>query len=100
MKGYKDVSLINVDRPFDLLPSPKAVPVCVEFGQGSEDLVYFEHPFMAVYVFGPEDGGVSKAARSLCQRFVHINTKHCLNLASALATVLYDRHQKDEDQRI
>jgi tRNA(Leu) C34 or U34 (ribose-2'-O)-methylase TrmL len=32
--------------------------------------------------------------RRFCHRFVKIPTKHCLNLANAVATVLYDRHAK------
>jgi tRNA(Leu) C34 or U34 (ribose-2'-O)-methylase TrmL len=29
-----------------------------------------------------------------CHRFVRIPTRHCLNLATAVSTVLYDRHLK------
>jgi tRNA(Leu) C34 or U34 (ribose-2'-O)-methylase TrmL len=51
----------------------------------------FEHPADATYVFGPEDGNVPKGALSVCHRFVSIPSHHCLNLAAAVYTVLYDR---------
>jgi tRNA(Leu) C34 or U34 (ribose-2'-O)-methylase TrmL len=57
-------------------------------------LVEFEHPQEAPYVFGPEDGGLPKAVRLLCHRFVASPTHHCLNLAAAVNVVLYDRRLK------
>jgi tRNA(Leu) C34 or U34 (ribose-2'-O)-methylase TrmL len=56
--------------------------------------VSFEHPGDALYVFGPEDGGLPKAVRLHCHRFVFIPTHHCLNLAAAVNVVLYDRRLK------
>lgn len=90
MRGYANVLLANADRPLDQFP--RGTPfVGVEFGAGSESLPSFIHPDNAVYVFGPEDGSLPIQARKLCWRFVHIPTKHCLNLATAVASVLYDR---------
>src|ERR1044072_4323442 len=66
-------------------------PVCVELVPGAELLPAFDHPEKAVYVFGPEDGGVSKGTRHACHRFVQIPGKHCLNLAAAVNIVLYTR---------
>ena len=37
---------------------------------------------------------VSKALLGHCHRFVVIPTRHCLNLATAVATVLWDREYK------
>ncbi len=92
MKGYADVEIINYDYPFEQFAD--AVPVAVEVRQRSESLHDFEHPQNAVYVFGPEDGSVSKPHISHCHRFVVIPTKHCLNLATAVATILWDRQYK------
>ncbi|HEX8473535.1 MAG TPA: TrmH family RNA methyltransferase [Pyrinomonadaceae bacterium] len=92
MKGYADVEIINYDYPFEQFAD--VVPVAVEVRKGSESLHGFEHPPNAVYVFGPEDGSVSKPHISHCHRFVVIPTKHCLNLATAVATVLWDRQYK------
>lgn len=93
MKGYADVEIINYDYPFEQFKD--AVPVAIEVRKGSEPLHAFEHPENAVYVFGPEDGSVSKPHISHCHRFVVIPTRHALNLATAVATVLWDRQYKD-----
>jgi hypothetical protein len=44
----------------------------------------FRHPEKAVYIFGPEDGGLDRAWLTRCHRFVRIPTRHCLNLACAV----------------
>jgi tRNA(Leu) C34 or U34 (ribose-2'-O)-methylase TrmL len=92
MKGYADVEIINYDYPFEQFEN--AVPVAVEVRKNSEPLHSFEHPPNAVYVFGPEDGSIAKPHVGHCHRFVVIPTKHCLNLATAVATVLWDRQYK------
>jgi tRNA(Leu) C34 or U34 (ribose-2'-O)-methylase TrmL len=92
MKGYADVEIINCDYPFEQFKD--VVPVAVEVRKGSEPLHAFDHPQDAVYVFGPEDGSVSKPHISHCHRFVVIPTRHALNLATAVATVLWDRQYK------
>ncbi len=95
MKGWQNVQMINNDRPFDLFPAD-AVPVAVEVRQNSERLQDFEHPKKAVYVFGPEDGSIPSPFLAKCHRFVIIPTRKnfCLNLATALATILWDRALK------
>ena len=94
MRGYADVTLVNHDYPFDLLVK-EAVPVGVELLPGTTNLAWFEHPENAVYVFGPEDGGLSKSARLNCHYFVQIPGYHCLNLAAAVNVVLYDRRSSN-----
>jgi len=93
MKGYSDVEIINYDYPFEQFAN--AVPVAVEVRDRSEPLHTFEHPDNAVYVFGPEDGSIAKPLVNHCHRFVVIPTRHCLNLATAVASVLWDRQYKD-----
>jgi tRNA(Leu) C34 or U34 (ribose-2'-O)-methylase TrmL len=92
MKGYADVEIINYDHPFDHFAD--AIPVAVEVRQKSEPLHSFEHSEKAVYVFGPEDGSIPKPLLRHCHRFIVIPTRHCLNLATAVATVLWDRQYK------
>jgi tRNA(Leu) C34 or U34 (ribose-2'-O)-methylase TrmL len=89
MKGYRDVEMIRDDRVFDAF-GRAATPVAVELRTGAEVLFEFEHPENPLFVFGPEDGSLPKWALSHCHRFVVIPTAHCLNLASAVVTVLYD----------
>jgi len=92
MKGYADVQVINCDHPFERFAD--ATPVAVEVREKSEPLHGFEHPENALYVFGPEDGSIDKGLLGHCHRFVVIPTRHCLNLATAVATVLWDRQYK------
>ena len=96
MKGYKDVEILNYDRPFEQFYglSHVGTPVAVEVRDNSERLDDFEHPPNGVYVFGPEDGSISQSILAQCHRFLIIPTRHCLNLATAVATVLYDRAKK------
>jgi tRNA(Leu) C34 or U34 (ribose-2'-O)-methylase TrmL len=95
MKGWRNVEMINYDRPLDLFPAD-AVPVAVEVRANSERLQDFIHPKKAIYVFGPEDGSIPASYLSKCHRFVVIPTRKsfCLNLATALATILWDRAVK------
>jgi tRNA C32,U32 (ribose-2'-O)-methylase TrmJ len=72
MKGYRNVELRHFDRVFD----------------------QFEHPENALYLFGPEDGSIPQMYLQYCHRFVVIPTRHCVNLAAAVYTVLYDRQCK------
>lgn len=89
-KEYRKVNLIADDRPFDRFP--KSTPkIGFELVPGAMPLTYFEHPRDAVYVFGPEDGNLSKAFRRHCHLLVFVPTLSCLNLAMAVTAVLYDR---------
>jgi tRNA(Leu) C34 or U34 (ribose-2'-O)-methylase TrmL len=89
MKDYKSVRFRNHERPLELFG--QCTPVCVEVFENSEPLTLFEHPDDAMYVFGPEDGGVPQVIRRLCHRFVHIPAHFCLNLSAAVNVVLAHR---------
>lgn len=92
MKSYGSTDVFLCDYPFDAFAG--AVPVAVEVRQDAEPLTDFEHPENAVYVFGPEDGGLHVAQARNCHRFVIIPSLHCLNLATAVTVVLADRVMK------
>lgn len=94
MKGYKDVELIQYDYIFDQF-SKDVTPVAIEVRDNAQMLTDFEHPKNALYVFGPEDGGLNSMIASHCHHFVIIPTNHCLNLSAAVNTVLYDRRLKN-----
>ena len=96
MKDYRCVDVLKTERPFDMLPIG-TVPVCVEVAPvGTVDLVTFQHPINAAYVFGPEDGEVCQVFRRFCHHFVYIPSRYCLNLAAAMNIVLFDRCMKLE----
>ena len=95
MKGYKDVTLLNDQYPFNRFDK-NITPVAVELRHNAEQLPFFEHPKNAVYVFGPEDGSIPQIMLKHCHRFVVIPSKHCVNLAAAIYLVLYDRLMKEQ----
>jgi tRNA(Leu) C34 or U34 (ribose-2'-O)-methylase TrmL len=92
IKGFRDVDILLDDGPLAYFPG--AVPVAVELLPNSENLLTFEHPENAVYVFGPEDGSLPPNMRGLCHRRVFIPTRHCTNLGAAIYLLLYDRLMK------
>jgi tRNA(Leu) C34 or U34 (ribose-2'-O)-methylase TrmL len=71
-------------------------PVAVELRDAAESLPEFVHPRRALYVFGPEDGSLSRGDLTACHRFVRIPSRGCLNLAAAVNIVLYDRLLKEQ----
>lgn len=96
MKEYARVDFRNWPDRLTVIPRFLEMgyqPVCVEVG-GYERLDTFVHPERALYVFGPEDGGVIKGMRNACHRFVTIPSRSCLNLGAAVNVVLYDRCAK------
>ena len=99
MKGYKDVELVNTDYPFDRFDD--SIPVVgIELVPGASPLTWHEHSDHCIYVFGPEDGGINKAFRRHCHQLLYIPARHCLNLAAAVYTVLYDRQHKAQFEGI
>jgi tRNA C32,U32 (ribose-2'-O)-methylase TrmJ len=99
MKGYKAVTLVQFDHVFDQF-GPDITPVAVELLEFAESLPDFIHPENALYVFGPEDGSLSRVELIHCHRFVTIPTAgdprpFCVNLAAAVYMVLYDRMVKE-----
>lgn len=89
MKGYRDVEMVRDDRIFDAFPDG-VTPVAVELRPDAEVLFDFEHPERPLWVFGPEDGSLPRLVHAHCHRRLVIPTAHCLNLATAVTTVLYD----------
>jgi tRNA(Leu) C34 or U34 (ribose-2'-O)-methylase TrmL len=97
---YDHVQWARSERRLDALIEDGLEPVCVERTTDACPLPLFVHPENAVYVFGPEDGGVPKGHRALCHHFVTIPAApqypnaDSLNLAAAVNVVLYDRRAK------
>jgi tRNA(Leu) C34 or U34 (ribose-2'-O)-methylase TrmL len=92
MKGFSDVDIILDDCPLNHFRD--AIPIAIELLPNSENLLTFEHPRNALYLFGPEDGSIPRSVRGLCHRRVFIPTRHCANLGAAIYVVLYDRLAK------
>ena len=86
--AYADLADFQAHRPFS------APLVGVELADEAQPLEQFHHPRQALYLLGPEDGSLSRAAVDLCQYVVSFDSRYCLNVASAGTVVLYDRHVK------
>lgn len=69
----------------------------IELCEGSENLINFEHPEEAVYIFGSEDTGLSKEDMSLCDYIVQIpsDKSWSLNISQASGIIAYDRFAKN-----
>ena len=94
MRAY-NIAWGQDEGALDRLVGEGFTPVCVEIVPGAVPLNLFEHPEGdTVYVFGPEDSGVSRGLRVMCHHFVVIPGSACLNLAASTNVVLYDRWAK------
>ncbi len=67
--------------------------VGVELSDDAIDLPSFGHPLRAAYILGPERGSLSKTMQGRCDHIIKIPTKFCINVATAGAIVMYDRHR-------
>src|SRR3546814_18208474 len=82
-KVHQDIPLINIDDLRKILPLG-CVPVAVELVEGARSLPEYPHPDRARYIFGAEDGSLSKELRDWFAAVVSITTTGWLN---HLATV-------------
>lgn len=78
---------------FELAPRG-ASKVAVELVKGATNLTQFKHPDNAYYIFGPEDGSLSRSQLARCDHAVFIPTKGSLNVAMSVNIILYDRTAK------
>jgi tRNA(Leu) C34 or U34 (ribose-2'-O)-methylase TrmL len=92
-KIWRHTPVINTTDLFDAVPFG-AVPVAVEFIPSAISLVDYVHPESAFYIFGPEDGSISKEILARCRDVVYVPTALCMNLAATVNVVLYDRLAK------
>ena len=89
-KTWRHKPVLIVDNLFDAIPYD-CVPVAIEIADGSRSLTSYYHPERAFYIFGPEDGSISKEVIARCRDVVSVPTNGCMNLAATVNVVLYDR---------
>ena len=94
-RGERHMPTYFVDDVLSNVPHGCSV-VAVEFVMSSENLTTFAHPKQALYVFGPEDGSLPADVLAKADHVVFVPTRCCMNLASTVNVVLYDRLQKQE----
>lgn len=87
------ISLSHVDNLLTKQAEGLSI-VAVELVVGAVSLPEFTHPEDALYLFGPEDGSLSKHLVNAADHVIYIPTIGCLNLAATVNVVLYDRQAK------
>lgn len=92
-KAWKHIPVIRHNSLEEIIPYD-AVPVAIDLVPDATNLGDFVHPERAFYIFGPEDGTLGIRHIAWCKYKVMIPTQICLNLASCVSTVLYDRWLK------
>jgi len=92
-RAYRHVPVLEVDDIFNAMPND-CTPVAVELTDSAINLVDFDHPERACYIFGPENGSVSTEIMDKCDQVVKIPTIMSLNLGMTVNIVMYDRFAK------
>lgn len=92
-KAWRHIPHILVNDVFDAIPYD-AVPVAVDLIDGATPLFRYCHPERAFYIFGAEDATLGKRIIDRCRDKIMIPTNYCMNLASTVNVVLYDRAAK------
>jgi tRNA(Leu) C34 or U34 (ribose-2'-O)-methylase TrmL len=95
MKTYKHIPCIETADLFEVKPFGAKI-VVVELCESARSIKNFVHPGSAFYVFGPEDGNVSKRIVDAAYEVIYIPTHACMNLAATVNVVLFDRMNKME----
>ncbi|ABO24278.1 RNA methyltransferase [Shewanella loihica] len=89
------IPLNGVESLLDSLDADTKV-ICVDLVEGATPLPAFSHPQKAIYLFGPEDGTLDQALIDCADEVVYVPTVGCMNLASSVNVLLYDRLAKGE----
>jgi hypothetical protein len=84
---------LGVEDLFRYIPEYSKI-VAVELTDDAVPLPEFEHPKVATYIFGPEDGKVSDFVLEEADSKIYIPSNYSLNLYSAVTAVAYDRVAK------
>jgi tRNA G18 (ribose-2'-O)-methylase SpoU len=92
-KSHQTIPFFNY-RTVDEVEIPQGCKIVgIEITEDSVDLPSFKHPLQAVYVLGGERSSLSAEMLARCDMVIKIPTKFCLNVATAGAIVMYDRHR-------
>ncbi len=92
-KSHEQIPFFNYDTPADVLVPQGCQLVGVELTDDAIDLPSFRHPLQAIYVLGGERISLTPEMLARCDHVIKIPTKFSLNVATAGAIVMYDRHR-------
>lgn len=93
MKSYRHIPVLQVEDLHSVIPFD-CVPVAVDLIKGAQSLTNYVHPERAFYIFGAEDATLGHVITDWCRDIIYIPTRRCMNLATTVAVVLYDRMLK------
>ena len=96
-KAWRHIPTVRVDNILESIPFG-AVPIAVEIDDKAKSIHNFYHPERGLYIFGPEDGNISKEIMDKCSYKIFIPSKFCLNLACAVNVVLFHRNMQMESR--
>lgn len=91
-KTAEHVPFYEYDSVDELVLPRGCLLVGIEITDEATDLPSFRHPAKAAYILGSERFSLSPEIIALCDHVIKIPTKFSLNVATAGAIVMYDRH--------
>jgi tRNA G18 (ribose-2'-O)-methylase SpoU len=92
-KSHQQIPFFNYNTAADVDVPQGCQLVGVEITDDAVDLPSFKHPIQAVYVMGGERSSLSPEMLARCDSVIKIPTKFSLNVATAGAIIMYDRHR-------
>ncbi|MFL2665294.1 MAG: TrmH family RNA methyltransferase [Dehalococcoidia bacterium] len=94
-KAYRHIPIITTKNILDIIPTDCEI-IGVELDPESIDIKKFSHPERACYIFGPENGSISKKILNKCDSIISIPTTISLNLGMTVNITMYDRLLKSD----
>lgn len=92
-KSHSQIPFFNYATAADVTMPQGCQMVGIELTDDAIDLPSFKHPLQAVYVLGGERATLSGETLARCDSVIKIPTRFSLNVATAGAIVMYDRHR-------
>jgi len=92
-KVSTNIAVTAVDCLIDAVANDMEI-ICIELAINATPLPEYKHPLNAFYIFGPEDGTLSRDIVNKADAVVYVPTIGCMNLAATVNVVLYDRSVK------
>lgn len=92
-KSHQQIPFFNYASAADVEVPQGCQLVGIELTEDAVDLPSFKHPTQAIYVLGGERSSLSADMLARCDSTIKIPSKFSLNVATAGAIVMYDRHR-------
>lgn len=96
---WKKIPILETTNLYLTIPFG-CIPVAVDRIPGATSLVTYVHPERAFYIFGSEDSTLGRRITDWCRDKIYVPTYGCMNLASTVNVILYDRMVKRGGEEI